>query len=377
MAIASVTAIFFEKSVDCTSCAVICSCQEEVNDMKTLNEVVDIVGLKRRAIQEYEDAGLADKPTTKNKYGYLLYDTPAIERLWQLRFYKELGYNMTEIKKIFDNKTYNAEDELERVVQELIKKREHLDNLISIAKAMKETGISFTTLKNTISDADLAADDVFELMGTSLKSFMDVDEKDCNIDILTDEDIDSMFDIMDRIMDLQKVGKDFKEEETQNEILQLHGIIAKGLSKSIILLESTLMYIGPESKWGEELVEIYGKEKVEYLRKALQHYCKENADNDTDREISESLDNIATLGRKKYTTNSPEVQAEVKKIHNFFNGVNLYKEEAKIGVLKKMGLLFGSRPYKQMLDKGAKRGVSWFISRAIEIYCNNLEQEEN
>ena len=39
--------------------------------MKTLNEVVDIVGLKRRAIQEYEEAGLADKPTTKNKSGYL------------------------------------------------------------------------------------------------------------------------------------------------------------------------------------------------------------------------------------------------------------------------------------------------------------------
>lgn len=345
--------------------------------MKTLNEVVGIVGLKRRAIQEYEEAGLANKPTTKNKYGYLLYDTPAIERLWQLRFYKELGYNMTEVKKIFDNNTYKAEDELERVIQELIKKREHLDNLISIAQAMKETGISFNTFRNTISDADIVADDVFELMGTSLKLFIDVEEKDCNMDILTEEDMDSMFDIMDRVMDLREAGKDFKEEETQKEVMQLHSIISKGLSKSIILLESILMYIEPESKLGEELAEIYDKEKVEYLRKALQYYCKENADNETDREISESLDNIAILGRKKYTTNSPEVQAEVKRIHNFLRGVNLYKEETKIRALKKIGLLFGSKPYKLMLDKGAKRGVSWFISRAIEIYCNKLEQEEN
>ena len=68
--------------------------------MKSLNEVEKIVGLKRRAIQEYEDAGLANKPTHKNKYGYLLYDTPEIERLWQLKFYKELGYNITKIKEI-------------------------------------------------------------------------------------------------------------------------------------------------------------------------------------------------------------------------------------------------------------------------------------
>lgn len=345
--------------------------------MKTLNEVVNIVGLKRRAIQEYEETGLAIKPTTKNKYGYLLYDDSAIERLWQLRFYKELGYNMTAIKKIFDNKTYNEEVELERVVQELVEKRERLDNLINIAQAMKETGISFNTFRNTISDEDVAAEDVFELMGTYLNLFISVEEKDCNFDILSDEDMDSMFDITEGIMDLQEEGKAFNEDEVQQEVIRLHDIIAKGLSKSIILLESSLMYIEADSKMAEELAEIYDKEKVEYLRNALKYYCKENENNKTDREVNEALENIATLGRRKYTTNSPEVQAEVKKIHNFLNDVNLYKEAAKIGALRKMGTLFGSKAYKQMIDKGAKRGVAWFISRAIEIYCNNIEQEDN
>ena len=35
--------------------------------VKTLNKVVDIVGLSRRAIQEYEVAGLAQKPNTKTQ----------------------------------------------------------------------------------------------------------------------------------------------------------------------------------------------------------------------------------------------------------------------------------------------------------------------
>lgn len=68
--------------------------------MKSLHEVEKIVGLNRRVIQEYESKGVAIKPTHKNKYGYLLYDTPEIERLWQLKFYRELGYRIPEIEEI-------------------------------------------------------------------------------------------------------------------------------------------------------------------------------------------------------------------------------------------------------------------------------------
>ena len=46
--------------------------------MKTLNEVVDLVDVTRRVIQEYEKAGLAKTPTTTNKYGHLQYDESAI-----------------------------------------------------------------------------------------------------------------------------------------------------------------------------------------------------------------------------------------------------------------------------------------------------------
>lgn len=68
--------------------------------MKTLNEVVDLVDMTRRVIQEYEKAGLAKTPTTTNKYGHLQYDESAIERLWQIRFYRELGYNKEQIERL-------------------------------------------------------------------------------------------------------------------------------------------------------------------------------------------------------------------------------------------------------------------------------------
>lgn len=66
--------------------------------MKSLSEVVKLVGISRRVIQEYEDAGLAERPTITNKYGHLLYDKEDIRRFWQLRFYRELNYDKNKIK---------------------------------------------------------------------------------------------------------------------------------------------------------------------------------------------------------------------------------------------------------------------------------------
>lgn len=48
--------------------------------MKTLKEVCTELGVSRRAIQGYEAVGLV-KATRKNKYGYLLYNQYAQERI--------------------------------------------------------------------------------------------------------------------------------------------------------------------------------------------------------------------------------------------------------------------------------------------------------
>lgn len=71
--------------------------------MKTVTKAADIVGLTVRMIQEYEKYGVAIKPTERNKYGYLMYDDDAIDRLWQIRFYRELGYDKKAIKTVFDD----------------------------------------------------------------------------------------------------------------------------------------------------------------------------------------------------------------------------------------------------------------------------------
>ena len=48
------------------------------NDLMTLKEVCKETGVTRKIVQTYENYGLV-KATTKNKYGYLLYDDAAVK----------------------------------------------------------------------------------------------------------------------------------------------------------------------------------------------------------------------------------------------------------------------------------------------------------
>ena len=110
--------------------------------MKTVAKAADIVGLTVRVIQEYEKYGVAFKPTKRNKYGYLMYDDDIIDRLWQIRFYRELGYDKRAIKAVFDDPCYGFSTTLETQVKQLEQKRREIDNLINIDNLMRETGLT-------------------------------------------------------------------------------------------------------------------------------------------------------------------------------------------------------------------------------------------
>lgn len=53
----------------------------------TLREICETLGVSRRALQGYEKAGLVAS-TGRNKYGHLLYDEKARERIAEIKFYQ-------------------------------------------------------------------------------------------------------------------------------------------------------------------------------------------------------------------------------------------------------------------------------------------------
>lgn len=345
--------------------------------MKTLNEVVNLVGLTRRNIQEYENAELVQKPEMKNKYGHLLYDTFAIERLWQLRFYKELGYNIPQIQSILNADTYNADEELDKVIDSLKEKKKKIENMISIATMMKESGLSFNSLRHGfVMSGKFKSDDVFSIMGESFKYINWMDIESNYSETLQDTDYKLLFVEWDKINSFYKKEINYNSDEVQKVVTDIHRILKKAISESIIMFKWFAIFLEPGNRIYYDLLEDMDEKQIEYVRNAFLYYCEVNVNNEIDMEILNAGNNLEKLGRNGYKTNSPEVQGEIGKIHNFYKGFKFFNEDAQFEIMKNLGEMYGSQAYKDIIDNGNERGLFWFISRAIKIYCDNYRKEQ-
>lgn len=95
--------------------------------MKTLKEVCIELGVSRRAVQGYEAAGLV-KATRKNKYGHLLYNLHAQEKIERIKFFQDLGFSVREIAALIDAPKKILKPKLEEQIKQLqadIDRKEH------------------------------------------------------------------------------------------------------------------------------------------------------------------------------------------------------------------------------------------------------------
>ncbi len=69
--------------------------------MRTVSEVAALTGVTVRTLHHYDDIGLV-RPAHRSEAGYRLYDEQALERLHLVLFYRELGFALTEIRRLLD-----------------------------------------------------------------------------------------------------------------------------------------------------------------------------------------------------------------------------------------------------------------------------------
>ena len=106
-----------------------------MENCKTLNEIDKELGVTRRAIQGYEQAGLVMR-CGSNKYGHLLYDEKAQERIVRIKFYQELGFSINEITELIDAPAPQLRSALEARVACLKKEKTNIDFLIEKAQEL-------------------------------------------------------------------------------------------------------------------------------------------------------------------------------------------------------------------------------------------------
>lgn len=107
--------------------------------MMTVNEVSKLTGVSIRTLQYYDRIGLLN-PAGRTEAGYRLYDDAALERLQQILLFRELEFPLKDIQKILESSSFDRIMALEQQITLLTMKRQHLNDLISLARKLRTTG---------------------------------------------------------------------------------------------------------------------------------------------------------------------------------------------------------------------------------------------
>lgn len=107
--------------------------------MMTIHEVSKLTGVSIRTLQYYDSIGLL-RPAQYTGAGYRLYDETALETLQQILLFRELEFPLKEIKQIIQSPGFDRNKALEQQIALLTLKKEHLENLIDLARGIKLTG---------------------------------------------------------------------------------------------------------------------------------------------------------------------------------------------------------------------------------------------
>lgn len=115
-----------------------------------ISEVAKLSGITVRTLHYYDEIGLL-KPNKITEAGYRVYSNEDLETLQQILFFRELDFQLNEIKEIMMNPNYDKNKALNKHKELLIEKRERLDGLINlIDKTIKgDNNMSFKEFDNS------------------------------------------------------------------------------------------------------------------------------------------------------------------------------------------------------------------------------------
>lgn len=365
--------------------------------MKKLSEVAKLVDLPRQRIQEYEKAGIAFKPKIKNNHGDWLYDEAEIERLWQIKFYLTLKFKVPEIKAIFAAPDYNKHDAIASQITELEKQKKELESMIEVARAYNEMDILPSDIwagQNGLLEAlpyDIsvaAATKTFSLIDRFAEQIdweQEISEgcwEEILVDWPTRKAENQWMTALKKIESYYLNGLSYKSTDVQKQISIMQSIDAEIIPGSIIKSWlRTYTYATAIIDCEDSINEVFRQNGPQYIIDAVAFYCYrrwieyvKNIDCFGKTIFWRTIDNLKNYGMKRFTTGSKEVQNEVKKIHKMITDVGVFSEGTQIKLLKLFSALMDSQEIKDALENGREKGICWFISRAIQIYCNHQQE---
>ena len=107
--------------------------------MKKIKEVLEPSGLSRRTLQYYDDTGLMDNRRTAENYR--LYGDEDMQRLWEIILYKEMGFQLDEIRKLLNSEERDINDLLKSKVASIEQEISDLQRILDFIEKVIDYGL--------------------------------------------------------------------------------------------------------------------------------------------------------------------------------------------------------------------------------------------
>ena len=239
-----------------------------------ISEVAKLSGITVRTLHYYDEIGLL-KPNKITEAGYRVYSNEDLETLQQILFFRELDFQLNEIKEIMMNPNYDKNKALNKHKELLIEKRERLDGLINlIDKTIKgDNNMSFKEFDNSKieENKNKYAEEVKNRWGNT-DAYKEYEKKTKSYDKNAWNTINE---------DMAKILKEFadnRNEDPNSDIAQ--ELVEKwrmyitsnfyNCTKEI-LSGLGLMYTSDERF--KKNIDQYGEGTAEFMAKAIEIYC--------------------------------------------------------------------------------------------------------
>ena len=241
--------------------------------MMIVNEVSRLTGVSIRTLQYYDKIGLLP-PADYTEAGYRLYDDETLQKLQIILLFRELEFPLKDIRRIIESPDFDREKALEQQIHILELKKEHIENLIDLARGVKKSGVkkmaNFTAFDTAKIDEYIAK--AREYWGDTA-AFKEFDEK--NADRTTEENAGINAELMKIFVEFGGMkDMDPASDKVQKQVKKLQEFITdKFYNCTNEILSSLGHAYSVEGEMNRNIDKAGGKGTGTFVDKAIQIYC--------------------------------------------------------------------------------------------------------
>lgn len=241
--------------------------------MMIVNEVSRLTGVSIRTLQYYDKIGLLP-PADYTEVGYRLYDDETLQKLQIILLFRELEFPLKDIRRIIESPVFDREKALEQQIHILELKKEHIENLIDLARGVKKSGVKDMT--DFIAFDTAKIDDYIakarEYWGDTA-AFKEFEEK--NADRTSEENAGINTELMKIFAQFGGMkDMDPVSPKVQKQVKKLQDYITDKFYKCTNTILSSLGHAySAEGEMNRNIDKAGGKGTGEFVDKAIQIYC--------------------------------------------------------------------------------------------------------